>query len=64
MLNDKRWNEIVKKLNLEEYGKEAEQKYEEHYRKAGFRMSNIEDEHLHLCYKCMEERLGRKIRRF
>lgn len=63
MLNDKRWNEIVKKLNLEEYEKEAEQKYEEHYRKAGFRMSKVEDEHLYLCYKCMEEGLGRKLRR-
>lgn len=26
-------------------------------------MSNIEDEHLYLCYKCTEEGLGRKIRR-
>lgn len=44
------------------YKNEAKQRYEEHHVRAGYRMSNIEDEHLYLCYKCMEEGLGRKIR--
>ena len=63
MLNNKIWNKVVKNLNLKEYEINAEKRYEKHYQKAGWRMSNIEDEHLYLCYECMEKALGRKLKR-
>lgn len=63
MLSNKRWKEVVQFYNLSKYEKEAIERYDEHLLRAGWRAKEIENEHLYLCYKCIEEALGRKIRR-
>lgn len=62
MLNEKVWNRIVKFYDLEEYEKEADKRFHKNYeyrKQIGQRHSD--DEHLYLCYECMEKALGRKI---
>lgn len=63
MLNNKRWKEVVQFYGLSDYEKEAGKRYFEHYSRVGRRVKEIEDEHLYLCYECIEKALGRKIRR-
>lgn len=63
MLKDKIWKKSLNFHNLIDYEKEAYEKFMKHYDKAGSRCSNLEDEHCYLCYKCVEEALGRKIKR-
>lgn len=63
MLNSNIWDRIVKFYDLSEYEKDACFKFNEHYKKSGSRLSYKEDEHLYLCYRCMEHALGRKIKR-
>lgn len=63
MLKKEVWDQIVKFYNLEEYEKEADDKFHENYeyrKQIGQRHSD--DEHLYLCYECMEKALGRKLR--
>ena len=62
MLREDIWNSIVKFYNLEEYEKEADERFNENYeyrKLIGDRHSD--DEHLYLCYECMEKALGRKL---
>lgn len=62
MLRDDIWNNIVKFYNLEQYEKEADDRFQENYeyrKQIGQRHSD--DEHLYLCYECMEKALGRRI---
>lgn len=62
MLKDDIWNNIVKFYDLEQYEKEADDRFQENYeyrKQIGQRHSD--DEHLYLCYECMEKALGRKI---
>ena len=62
MLKDNIWNNIVKFYDLEQYEKEADERFQENYeyrKQIGQRHSD--DEHLYLCYECMEKALGRKI---
>ena len=63
MLNDKAWNRVVEFYSLTDYEREANNKYMAHYLRVGRRAKNLEDEHLYICYACMEKALGRKIRR-
>lgn len=63
MLKKEIWNQVVRFYDLEEYEKEAEDKFYENYeyrKQIGQRHSD--DEHLYLCYECMEKALGRKLR--
>ena len=56
-------NKIVKFYDLEQYEKEADERFHKNYeyrKQIGQRHSD--DEHLYLCYECMEKALGRKLR--
>ena len=58
MLKNNVQNKIVKFYNLEEYEIEADRKFYKNYSKShGF----YDDEHLFICYECMEKALGRRI---
>lgn len=58
MLKESVWNRIVNFYNLGEYEKEADKRFHENYEiSRGF----SDDEHLFICYECMEKALGRKI---
>ena len=59
MLSDKVWNKVVKFYDLEEYEKEADERFEKNY---NYKNHFSDDEHLFLCYECMEKALGRKIK--
>lgn len=62
MLRKDIWNKIVKFYDLEQYEKEADDRFHENYeyrKQIGQRHSD--DEHLYLCYECMEKALGRKL---
>lgn len=62
MLKKSVWDKVVNFYSLVEYEKEAEERFYENYeyRKIiGHRYSD--DEHLFICYECMEKALGRKI---
>lgn len=62
MLKKEVWSRIVNFYNLGEYEKEADERFHINYeyrKQIGKRHSD--DEHLYLCYECMEKALGRKI---
>ena len=59
MLNNLLWNKIVKFYNLENYEKEASNRFIKAYEKK----QNIEkdNQHLFICIDCMENALNRKL---
>ena len=59
MLNNILWNKIVKYYNLENYEKEANNRFIKAYKKK----QNIEkdNQHLFICIDCMENALNRKL---
>ena len=59
MLTDKKWNEVVQHYGLEQYERDANTLFAQNYRRN--RYVYKENEHLFICYKCMEEALGRKL---
>lgn len=62
MLKKEIWNQVVKFYNLEEYEKEADDRFYKNYeyrKQIGQRHSD--DEHLFICYECMEKALGRRL---
>ena len=64
MLSNKKWDEVVSFYDLKEYENKAMEKYRLHCEKVGnYKAKHIDDEHLYICYECMEKALGRKIRR-
>ena len=65
MLSDKVWNQVINFYDLEEYEREAEERFEKNYdsrrRHRQISQEQFDSEHLFLCYECMEKALGRKI---
>ena len=59
MLNNLLWNKIVKFYNLENYEKEASNRFIKAYKKK----QNIEkdNQHLFICIDCMENALNRRL---
>lgn len=56
MLREDIWKKVVQHYNLEIYELEAGERYDN-------RVDNkmVDDEHLFICYECMEKALGRKL---
>ena len=66
MLSEKVWKRVVDFYNLSEYEQAAEKEFARHYDRTlalGKCMKEKDDEHLFICYVCVEKALGRRIRR-
>ena len=61
MLNGETWNKVVEFYSLKKFESKARAKYAKHIQKEGRSTEALEDEHLFICYTCMEKALGRKI---
>lgn len=59
MLNDLVWNQVVHHYRLSKYEKEARHRFLTKWHR-GIRDYNPND-HLLICYECMERALGRKL---
>lgn len=60
MLKDTIWKRIINYYNLRQYEKESEMRFLTYYRRGA---KHKDDQHLYICYVCMEKALNRKIRR-
>ena len=57
MLREEIWKKVVKYYNLETYELEAEKRFDKREDS-----SMVDDEHLFICYTCMEKALERKLK--
>lgn len=60
MLKDTVWNRIVHYYCLEQYEHDAHLRFNRNYRR---NRKHYDNEHLYICYVCMEKALSRKLRR-